>query len=135
MAELLGIDRFPPRRSEFRDVPMRDEDPMIGDHMPTTDHRPYIAKQMFPENHMWHLMRSNGTCVATFWARDSCETEARLAARAMNALPDLLAACEVALDGLEDVYDGAPDGGCDWMVDLMGMLRETVAKAKGTNDD
>ena len=134
MAELLGIDRFPPRRSEFRDGPIRDEDPQIGDHMPTTDHRPYRAKQLFPENPIWHLMRADGTLAATFWGRDS-DKEALLAARAMNAAPGLLAACEVALDGLEDVYDGAPDGGCDWMVDLMGMLRETVAKAKGADDE
>ena len=62
--------------------------------MLTTDHRPYRAKQLFPENPIWHLMRADGTLAATFWGRDSCETEARLAARAMNVLPDLLAACE-----------------------------------------
>ena len=61
--------------------------------MPTTDHRPYRAKQLYPQNPIWHLMRDNDTCAATFWGRDS-DTEARLAARAMNVLPDLLAACE-----------------------------------------
>jgi len=47
-----------------------------------------------------------------------------------KALRKLLAVAEDAREELSDRYDGAPDGGCQWMSTLIIDLDQAIAQSK-----
>jgi hypothetical protein len=52
-------------------------------------------------------------------------------AQLFAAAPDLYEAAYEAFQDLQCQYDGAPDAGCQWMVDALTKLEAALAKARG----
>lgn len=90
--------------------------------MSDAKHTPAPWSDSGNEPDYWPITDANGYLIANVWRdTESGKSNARLIA----AAPDLLAACEAALDVITR-YEPQPE-----RLEIWGQLKDTIAKAKG----